>query len=109
MKFIFFNVSYYEADEYVLFNPEKQIIKSIWSYPTFIDEKVIYSVSDFNALNGSSSFEFQSLLKDEFFALYVDSWKIISFSQVKNKFYFEFSSEWKNESNKYIRLTLKII
>jgi hypothetical protein len=104
-EFIIFHDSYYEGEDYVLFNPKNHLIRITESYPNFINSSAIFGVGTYEV---EYFFEYQLLKSEKYFGFYLDEkLQIINYFNSKNKFYFEFSSGHPDSKNKYLRITLK--
>jgi hypothetical protein len=107
-NYLFFRISYYEGEEFILFNPQNKIIKTLWHYPSFNEDQNIFSVINYDGLADRCYFSLQSLNKNDLYSFYVPQWEISNFFYLKNKFYFEFSSMDRIPKKKYIRIILDI-
>lgn len=103
--FILFHVLGYEEEDFILFNPQKRFIKSVWSYPNFIDTSAIFAIKNTESLD--FYFVFESLTNDDFFSFYADSWRITNYYNQRNKFYFEFISLNNDKLKKYVKVTFE--
>lgn len=98
--YLIFYFSHSNGEEYILFNPQNKILKSVKGYPVFIDEKKVYTIGSYD---GEYYFQYKGLKTESQILFQSNIWAMNGFYYANKKFYFEFI---KGDKKKWFRMTV---